>query len=399
MAESEPRASADDRAKNGERLDGAELVALIKRVFPPLGGEKGLAILVDLPDALVGDNPDWARRRQMAAEWLAELHGAAAQLGLRPVLALFRNAHNNNGELPKACWLHAGGALPACAEALDPARAIPFSELYAAHSLLLAPTEFSATAPLKMAARTYGFRAATMGGFCAGMIPALRLDYHEVSRRVAWLKGRLDAANGADFHFAYPGGEARLHLDLRFRSAHASGGLLPHAGSAGNLPSGEAYIVPYEGERAGEASRSAGELPVQFGDEVVRYRIENNSAVKVLSTGPASRAEAEHLVREPAYGNVAELGLGVLALFGVKPVGEILLDEKLGLHIAFGRSDHFGGSVGPANFSRPDAVIHIDRVYVPETQPAVVVKSVDLLGGDGTRFALMRDGEYVVDFR
>ena len=398
MAESELHASAAEQQASGERLEGAELVALIKRVFPPLGGEKGLAILVDLPDALVGDNPDWVRRRLMAAEWLAELHGAAAQLGLPAVLALFRNAHSNNGELPGECWLHAGGALPACVEALDPARAVPFAELYAAHSLLLAPTEFSATAPLKMAARSYGFRAATMGGFCAGMIPALRLDYKEVNRRVAWLKGRLDSATGADFHFTYPGSEARLHLDLRFRSAHASGGLLPHAGSAGNLPSGEAYIVPYEGERAGEASHSVGELPVQFGDEVVRYRIESNRAVEVLSTGPASRAEAAYLAREPAYGNIAELGLGVLALFGVKPVGEILLDEKLGLHIAFGRSDHFGGNVGPSDFSCADAVIHIDRVYVPEMQPAVVVKSVDLLGADGTRNALMRDGEYVVDF-
>ena len=55
-----------------------------------------------------------------------------------------------------------------------------------------------------------------------------------------------------------------------------------------------------------------------------------------------------------------ELGLGVLAAFGVKPIGKVLLDEKLGLHIAFGRSEHFGGRVGPGNFSSPDAVIHID---------------------------------------
>lgn len=156
--------------------------------------------------------------------------------------------------------------------------------------------------------------------------------------------------------------------------------------------------VEVVGVGEGRTSRSAGELPVQFGDEVVRYRIENNVAVAVLSEGPASRAEAAHLAREPAYGNIAELGLGVLAAFGVKPVGEILLDEKLGLHIAFGRSDHFGGRVGPAAFSAPEAVIHIDRVYVPETQPGVSAKSVDLvLPGEG-RLPLMRDGGYVVDF-
>ena len=66
--------------------------------------------------------------------------------------------------------------------------------------------------------------------------------------------------------------------------------------------------------------------------------------------------------------------------------------------IAFGRSEHFGGQVGPADFSSPEAVIHIDRVYVPETQPDVQVKRVDLVMEDGQALALMRDGQYVVDF-
>jgi leucyl aminopeptidase (aminopeptidase T) len=187
-------------------------------------------------------------------------------------------------------------------------------------------------------------------------------------------------------------------VDLRHRHAHASGGLLPNPGVAGNLPSGEAYIVPYEGEHPGDPSRTSGVMPVQFGTEIVRYRIVQNKALEVLSDGPKSSEEAALLGREPAYGNLAELGLGVLAAFGVKPVGEILLDEKLGLHLAFGRSDHFGGQVGPAQFSGPEAVIHIDRVYVPETQPDVQVLSVDLLLPDGIIVALMRDGEYAVGF-
>ncbi len=154
--------------------------------------------------------------------------------------------------------------------------------------------------------------------------------------------------------------------------------------------------MPFEGET--EPSRSAGVLPVQFGAEVVCYRIVGNKAVEVLTEGVVSHSEAERLAREPAYGNIAELGLGVLAAFGVKPIGKILLDEKLGLHIAFGRSEHFGGQVGPDSFSSPDAVVHIDRVYVPETQPDVLVKSVDLVMEDGKPLPLMRDGQYVVDF-
>ena len=380
-----------------ERLTGSELVALVRRVFVPRPEEKALAFLVDLPDAQVPDDADWAARRAMAQDWAAELSAHAQDLGLATHLAIYPNIHTNNGDLPERVWLHAGGPLPA-SDALDPAASVSFAEFYAEHPILIALTKFSATAPLKLAAKKHPIRAATMPGFRADMIPALRIDYTEVNRRVTLLKNLLDQAEGADFRFGTPTGECALHLDLRHRTGHASGGLLPDPGVAGNLPSGEAYIVPYEGERPGDPSRTAGIMPVQFGAEVVRYRIENNIAVAVLTEGPASQAEAKHLQREPAYGNLAELGLGVLAAFGLKPIGEILLDEKLGLHLAFGRSDHFGGQVGPAQFSGPGAVIHIDRVYVPETQPDVQVLAVDLTLPDGSIVALMRDGAYTVGF-
>jgi hypothetical protein len=380
------------------QLSGPELVALVQRVFQPRPGEKALALLVDLPDGRVPDDAHWAARRAIAQDWAAELTAQREALGLDTHLVVYPNVHTNNGELPERAWIHAGVPLPASAEALDPAGSVSFADLYAQHPILIALTKFSATAPLKLAAKKHPIRAATMPGFRADMIPALRLDYAEVNRRVELLKGLLDRAEGADFRFDTPAGPCALHVDLRHRTGHASGGLLPAPGVAGNLPSGEAYIVPYEGEREGDPSRTAGVMPVQFGPEIVRYRIEGNKALEVLSEGPRSRDEAALLTREPAYGNLAELGLGVLSAFGVKPIGEILLDEKLGLHLAFGRSDHFGGQVGPQHFSSLDAVIHIDRVYVPETQPDVKVASVDLHMADGSTVALMRDGEYAVGF-
>jgi hypothetical protein len=381
-----------------ESLSAGDLVNLVRRVFQPRPGEGDLAILVDLPDAKVPDDEAWQVRRSMAAQWAASLAAERDALGFDTRLAFYRNVHTNNGDLPPRAWFHRGGPLPVLAEDLDPAEGRPFAELYAGHPLLIALTRFSATAPLKLAAKRHPIRAATMGGFRPEMIPALRLDYAEVNRRVGILKDLLDQAEGAEVRFHTPGGPCELFLDLRFRTAHASGGLLPEPGVAGNLPSGEAYIVPYEGERDGDPSRTRGVMPVQFGAEIVRYRIEANRAVAVISEGPESRREETLLAREPAYGNLAELGLGVLAAFGVKPVGEILLDEKLGLHLAFGRSDHFGGQVGPARFSGPEAVVHIDRVYVPETQPDVKVVSVDLPMPDGSARPLMRDGAYVVPF-
>jgi leucyl aminopeptidase (aminopeptidase T) len=280
------------------------------------------------------------------------------------------------------------------ADALDPPSAVDFGEVFREHSIVIAPTHFSTTAPLKLAAPRWGFRAATMPGFSRDMIPALKLDYEEIHRRVVCLKALLDEATGADFLFCAEGRELTLHLDLRFRAAHASGGLVREPGQAGNLPSGETYIVPYEGERSGDPSLSRGTLPVELDGEVVFYTIRENKAVGVEVGGTVAGREAELLGREPAYGNLAELGLGVLADFGVKPIGRILLDEKLGLHIAFGRSDHFGGQVGAAHFSRPEAVVHIDRVYLPETQPRVHVRRVDLTIGGELR-PLMADGVYL----
>ena len=380
-------------------LTATELSDLIQRVFQPGPSDRALVIIVDLPDEELEDNPDWKIRRDIAAGWARELKKIENSLGLKVSLCLYRNARANNADLPEGGWVYEPENLPDNCRALENTATTPFSEIFQQHSIVIAPTELSATAPLKVMSRSLGFRGATMPGFSPEMIPALRLDYSEVNRRVLMLKELLDHSVGADFHFIVDQTtEYDLHLDLRHRLAHASGGLLPDAGTAGNLPSGEAYIVPYEGEIEDDATLSAGLLPVEHSDGVVIYRIENNRAIEVISEGAASLREADHLRREPAYGNLAELGLGVLSDFGISPIGEVLLDEKLGLHIAFGRSEHFGGQVGPDSFSHPSAVIHQDYVYIEEIQPRVNAASVDLTMEDGSRITLIQDGKYVISF-
>jgi len=379
-------------------LETDDLVRLVRRVFQPGPGDKGLALLVDLPDERLPDNAVWAARRRMAADWHACLSRGARELGLETVsLVFYRNARRNNADLPERAAVHAGGPLPEEAESVETAGE-PFADILSRHQILLAVTELSATAPLKLGAPRHGFRAATMPGFTPEMIPALKLDYEEIHQRCVALKERLDAAVAARFRFGAAGAVHELTLDLRFRAATASGGLVREAGRAGNLPSGETYIVPYEGERAGEPSRSEGILPLQLEGELLFYRIEGNRVREVLGRGPAAARERAEMQAEPGYRNVAELGLGLLSDYGVRPVGELLLDEKLGLHIAFGRSDHFGGQVGAGEFSSPDKVVHIDRVYIRDVQPDVEVLSVDL---DVERESgpesepLIRNGRYV----
>lgn len=373
-------------------LNGEELARLVRSVFAPGPDDRSLAFLVDLPDRTVVDHPAWARRRELACSWWRALREEASGIGLDHVeLVVYRNTHRNNAELPAEGMCCPRGELPETAEGLT--GTVPFAELFTRHRLWMAPTEFSATAPLKVAARRYGFRAATMPGFSEAMVPALRLDYDEVNRRCLALAERLDAASSARIRFAVDGHEHVLELDLRHRVATASGGRMTEPGSAGNLPSGETYIVPYEGEIDGDPSRSRGELPLQIGDEVLVFRVEENRIVEVVGDGPRAREQRLEIEREPAYANLAEMGLGVLADLGVEPVGSMLLDEKLGLHIANGRSDHFpGGTVGPAHFSAPDRVVHLDHVYIPQTQDRVRVRSVDLLGAKTD--PLIRDDRY-----
>ncbi len=380
-------------------LTAEELVALVERVFRPQTGDRSMAILVDLPDQRLPDNPEWRVRRELAAGWARRLAGSRDRHGLVVSLFAYRNVRANNADLPPEAWAQDPGALADDAEQLSGQLATPMQDVLSGHRLVLAPTELSATAPLKVLARSLGFRAATMPGFSPEMVPALRLDYGEVNRRVRLLADLLDDAEAADLSLEVDGSHRhRLHLDLRHRTAHASGGLLPEPGTAGNLPSGEAYIVPYEGEVEDDPTTTVGTLPIQLDDEVVVFDVHHNRAVGVLSDGGTSRREAAHLQREPAYGNLAELGLGVLSDFGIAPIGEVLLDEKLGLHLAFGRSEHFGGQVGPGDFSSPDEVVHQDHVFIPELQPRVRVRRADLAMPDGERVELMRDGRYLVKF-
>ena len=375
-------------------LTADEWVVLLERVFTRLPHDRRLGLLVDLPDAALEDNEDWQHRRRLAYQWRRQLLSSSPKHGLEVELLAFRNARTNNAPLPDHGWRIPPDGAPHHVDDCAAMTEIPLRKAFAQLQLILAPTELSATAPLKLAAKEFGFRAATMPGFSPAMTPALRLDYGEIDRRCRRLKELLDDAQAAEFIFSVSDRVHELTLDLRFRQAHVSSGLLHTPGTAGNLPSGETYIVPYEGERPSEPSRTRGTMPVQLGDEVVFFAIEGNRAIRVDGQGPIAREQAELLAAEPAYGNIAELGLGVLADFGLQPIGEILLDEKLGLHIAFGRSDHFGGMVSPQEFSSPEKAVHIDRVYLPETQPLIETQAVDLIMADGSHRALMGGGVY-----
>jgi len=233
-----------------DTLKGKELSELIDSVFSPVQEDKQCAILVDIPDSENQDNQTWKERRRIASDWALELNQNLSSLPVESVnLIAFPNVHSNNADLPEIAYVIKDSPENLLSNQLIKyGKPLAFEKILSENRIILAPTEFSTTAPLKLMAKKFSFRAATMPGFSQEMIPALRLDYGEINRRVMAIKEVLDPAFAMDIQMTVKNGEScSIHFDLRFRTAHASGGRFPDPGTAGNLPSGECYIVPYEG--------------------------------------------------------------------------------------------------------------------------------------------------------
>lgn len=222
---------------------------------------------------------------------------------------------------------------------------------------------------------------------------ALAADYAEVARKAHLLQAKVDLAQGARVEFST--GE-EMYFDLRYREAHADDGQL-HADKQGerviNLPSGEAYIAPYEGEREGEPSRTEGTLPVMLEGELVVGRVQENRIVEVIGDGPQADEAREYLARDDALRNIAELGLGCNESAVV--TGNVLEDEKvMGMHWAWGLSEHIGGTVGVDDFNDPSLAEHRDWVYPKGGE--IEIASLVLEYEDGTSEEILRDGEYTL---
>ena len=120
--------------------------------------------------------------------------------------------------------------------------------------------------------------------------------------------------------------------------------LQPGGGRVINLPGGEAYIAPYEGEIEGQPSRTNGYLPIIQGFELLILHIEGNQVTEVIGEGPATEEMRVWIEQDSARRNLAELGLGCNDRAEVS--GIVFEEAKaFGLHLALGRSDYIGGAV------------------------------------------------------
>ncbi len=358
------------------------LEKLIMDVFDPQPGEQVL-VMADQPRAGLSDHALWSERRQMAKEWQSAFEGLAEELEINvyPLLT-YPATGAHNGLLPSTGEM---GGQP-----------IVFDEIMAETNIVVALTEFSATAPLfAYTDRLPDLRAASMPGVSRSMEDtALAADYGEVARKCAILAERLDRADGAHLDFS-TGHE--IYIDLRYRDAYVDDGRLP-AGKQGerviNLPSGETYIAPYEGELLGQASETAGIVPLPIsGDGFVPLQIIENRVVKVIGEGSVANELRQNFSIDDGRRNLAELGLGCNEMAVV--TGNVLEDEKvMGVHLAGGLSEHIGGTVGTDDFIDPKDASHIDRVYPFGADIEVTRMILDY--EDGSSEAVIENSRYTV---
>jgi leucyl aminopeptidase (aminopeptidase T) len=355
-----------------------DIKKLLIDVFDPQPGET-VTFAVDLPHEDIPDHDGWSARRAMAERWREVMVEIAGERGfeVQPMLA-FAATGANNADLP------AKGRLGE--------NEVDLLETLKASSLVIAMTEFSATAPLANLAETEeDFRAASMPGVEERMEnTALAADYSKVAARCKAIFDVMEGANLCDVLFSTG---HRCSFDLRHRQPEMDDGHLPR-GKEGdriiNLPSGETFIVPYEGEFEAVPSWTAGTIPVIEDEELVLFHVVANTIVVVEGDGPVADRYAAFFDADPARANVAEVAFGVNDMAEV--TGEVLEDEKAGFHWAFGRSDHLGGVVGVEDFESPENVVHQDIVYAAGNP--VQVERAEIVHPDGRRIAIIDEAEY-----
>lgn len=381
-------------------LSAVQLKGILENIFKIRERDTTITFMVDykLPDALYSDKlRSRFVRNNMVFDWANKIEKLYPEKTVQ--LIAFKETGQKNADLPKTGYRYPLN------NSSGRKQKIKIEEILKSTDIVFAMPQYSATAPLHLAADKYGTRVASMGAYQQYMNEGLKIDFSQLRQRCAKMKTLLERTSIV--HFAFKAkvdgnvGPYKLKVDVLDRPVFVDDGDLSRDGALGNLPAGETFLAPVEGE----ISRTEGLLPIQLGEHTVVYRIEKNRALEVLGKNPQAQKERELLEKEPAYGNIAEIGLGFLKdmkveapTFDYKDLDYVynntIFLEKFGPHIAFGRSDHFQGTVSPKDFNGP--AIHIDRTFTPEVQPDVELKSIKFELKNGNLLTIFARGQYQV---
>jgi leucyl aminopeptidase (aminopeptidase T) len=237
--------------------------------------------------------------------------------------------------------------------------------------VFIAPTSRSLShTRARKEATDQGARGATMPGVTEDMLArVMAVDFDTMAARSQAVAARLSAAGRA--RLTCPRG-SDFSFDLSTRAGIADDGALTARGVFGNLPCGEGFIAPLDGEGRIVVAATLASLGVT--DRPVRLTVEAGRLVQAEDgLGPRFL----ELLQAAGDGgtNLAELGVGTNDR--AQLTGNVLEDEKIlgTVHVAFGASAGIGGNVS--------VPIHLDVVIL---EPTLEVEGERIL--DGGRYTL-----------
>jgi leucyl aminopeptidase (aminopeptidase T) len=203
----------------------------------------------------------------------------------------------------------------------------------------------------------------------------MNVDWRALADRTARLVAAVNRAEWVNIEC--PNGTA-MHICKRGRNAGGDDGLLTASGCFGNLPAGEAYLAPLEGE-------SHGKMVVEWGPT---SKLESPLTI-IIADGRVARIEGDDPLRDrlearfnenDACRNLAELGIGTNDQAS-RPDNVLEAEKILGtIHLALGDNTGFGGVVA--------APFHEDYVFYQPT--------VTLVMEDGSEEIILDNGNLML---
>jgi leucyl aminopeptidase (aminopeptidase T) len=241
-------------------------------------------------------------------------------------------------------------------------------------SVVIAINKFSLSHTLfrKLCTEFLAMRFASMPLFEPFMFfSSMQADWNKVSRLSVIVANYLTEAESAFITCPYG---TEIVLNLEGRTGIADTGKICSPGNFGNLPAGEGFIAPVEGESEGVFVTKY--APDRVLKEPVKVFVENGSVSKLEGEPEFCKFLESVFEKDEKAKNIAELGIGTNERAECKT--NILEAEKIlgTCHIALGDNSSFGGKVR-ANF-------HLDLLVEKPTLKLTI---------KGKEVCLLKDGE------
>lgn len=345
-----------------------DLYRLLDTVFKPKKGER-VAVLIDLKNP--EDVKDF-RYLEMDGNSIQKMAHEHFYLGLKN--GVMEKLGMTGGEL--FCYKETlGSNLDLEDEAYAPDGTVLSFEkdIYPNYDILLCISTNSATAPLTASAKIHNFRGATLHGLNEIILNSgLSVDYEEVSKRAERLRAAMSEADAIEIEFKIKGKEYQLRIELDGQVAQKSHGICRVAPDIANLPAGEVYYVPTNGE---------GHFPMKFEDGSIGLLTVKGARVveaEFVEGNPKTIEEFDRRVKtDKATGFLGELGFGT-ELYPI--ANHDIQDEKAfgTFHVATGRNDHLGGDITTDKFQDKNNATHDDILFSPHKTPEIDAPTVRL---------------------